>query len=202
MRFCWIFPAQRENGRGERGLHMPEKERLVLPVRRARADDFAGLKTLYQEVAKTVGAILRTPNEITDDYIRRILDASLARGLILVAHEESDPQRLLASIHAYRPEPKAFSHVLSNLTIVVHPLFQGKGVGRLVFSNFLDAIKNEFPTIYRVELLALESYLRGLLLYETLGFVREGRLESRVRGITGEYEAEILMAWFNPECKV
>jgi ribosomal protein S18 acetylase RimI-like enzyme len=174
-------------------------DKIAVSTRKATTDDFKGVGEVYRAVAKTVGGIARTEAEITDEYVRSIIDSSLKKGMMIVA--EARGGKLCGIIHAYKPGLAAFSHVFSDLTIAVHPKFQGKGVGRLIFSAFLEEIKQRRPDILRVELIVRESNLRGLLLYETLGFAREGRLENRIKSVTGEYEADISMAWFNPNFK-
>jgi ribosomal protein S18 acetylase RimI-like enzyme len=147
-------------------------EKVDVSTRKATTDDFKGVGELYRAVAKTVGGIARNESEITDEYVRSIIDSSLKKGMMIVA--EARGGKLCGVVHAYKPGIAAFSHVFSDLTIAVHPKFQGKGVGRMIFSAFLDEIKQRRPDILRVELIVRESNLRGLLLYETLGFVREG----------------------------
>jgi len=170
-------------------------------VRKGKASDVKGLYELYRDVSKIPGGIARTRAEITESYIEHFLQTALKRGLIIVAQEEGKGGKLRGAIHAYRPNPKAFSHVLSSLTIVVHPDTQGHGVGRQIFSEFLDTVKKSNRDILRVELFVRESNLRGILLYETLGFVREGRMENRMKRIGGGHEADIYMAWSNPKFK-
>jgi len=177
---------------------MSEPTKLIL--RKARASDAAGLEKLYRVVAGVPGGIARTPREVGPEYISAFLNASLKNGLIVVA-ENAKAGILCGSIHAYRPDPAAFSHILSSLTIVVHPDYQGQGVGRQLFSYFLETIQKAHRDILRIELLVRESNLRGILLYETLGFVREGRLEHRIQRVGGGYEADISMAWLNPRFK-
>jgi ribosomal protein S18 acetylase RimI-like enzyme len=174
------------------------QEPTLVLTRRATKDDSAALLELYKQVSRTVGGIARAQNEISTDFIDSTLSTSLERGLMMVAHAEGDAKHLFGAIHASRPGIKAFSHMLGDLTIVVHPDHQGQGIGRKVFTAFLEEIKESMKGIYRVELIVRESNLRGVLLYETLGFVREGRLENRIQSVTGGYEADIIMAWFNP----
>ena len=53
----------------------------------------------------------------------------------------------------------------------------------------------------RVELISRESNLKAISLYESLGFTREGKLDRRIRNNKNELEADIPMAWFNPNFK-
>ncbi|HYG76583.1 MAG TPA: GNAT family N-acetyltransferase [Planctomycetota bacterium] len=172
---------------------------VSLEVRSATLKDVKGVLELYRAVAKNPGGIARDKKEISEGYIKHLVEASLKRGLMIVAQETGRGKKIRGSIHAYRPNPLAFRHMLSSLTIVIHPDFQGQGVGRQVFSHFLETIQKEHPDVLRVELIVRESNLRGILLYETLGFLREGRMENRIRSATGGFEADIAMAWFNPK---
>jgi putative acetyltransferase len=91
--------------------------------------------------------------------------------------------------------------VLSELTIAVDPDYQGKGLGRMIFTHLLDYITNKRSDVMRVELISSESNLKAISLYESLGFSREGKLERRIRNNKNELEADIPMAWFNPNFK-
>jgi putative acetyltransferase len=146
-------------------------------------------------VATQKGGIAREFDEITDDYIKKNLDNALANGKIVVAEVNG---QLVGSLHGYKPEPKVFHHVLSDLTIAVHPDFQGKSIGKQLFSSFLTSVKNTLSSIARVELFVRESNTRAINLYKSLGFVQEGKLAKRIKAVNGTLEADIQMAWFNP----
>ncbi|MBR7746328.1 GNAT family N-acetyltransferase [Undibacterium baiyunense] len=165
------------------------KTYIVTP---ASKQDFAGIKALYQNVARQGGGIARTEEEITDDYIHHNLENALARGISYLA---KSGEQIVGEIHAYRPVPALFAHVLSDLTIAVHPDFQGCGVGRAIFSALLDEVKTKHSHILRVELFVRESNLKAQEFYQSLGFHIEGHFQQRVRRLDGELEADIPMAW-------
>ena len=167
-------------------------------IRTADIDDFSKIKILYKEVAKHHGGIARQEHEITEDYIENFLKKSLASGLIIVAENPEDPEQLVAEIHAYKAGIGVFNHVLGELTLVVHPAFQSKKIGRTIFTIFLEEIGRNRPDVGRVELIARESNLKAIALYESLGFSIEGRLEMRIKTHEGNYEADIPMGWQNP----
>lgn len=158
----------------------------------ASTEDFAGIKALYRSVARQGAGIARTEEEITDDYIRHNLENALTRGISYLA---KSGDLVVGEIHAYRPVPALFAHVLSDLTIAVHPDFQGCGVGRAIFSALLDEVKAKHPQILRVELFVRESNLKAQTFYQSLGFHIEGRFQQRVRRLDGALEADIPMAW-------
>jgi len=74
-------------------------------------------------------------------------------------------------------------------------------VGRMIFTHLQDLIINDRPDILRVELISRETNLKAISFYESLGFKREGKLEKRISYIENEFEADIPMAWFNPNFK-
>jgi ribosomal protein S18 acetylase RimI-like enzyme len=166
--------------------------------RTADIDDFKKIKNLYKEVARHEGGIARLENEITDDYILNFIKKSLATGLIIVAEHPDDPEQLIAEVHAYKAGIKTFDHVLSELTIVVHPAFHSKKIGRTIFTIFLEDIGLNRPDVGKVELIARESNKKAIALYQSLGFSVEGRFEMRIKTEQGTYEADIPMGWQNP----
>lgn len=166
--------------------------------RTATIGDLDRLMKLYQAVARTEGGIARLEHEITPDYISGFLEKSLATGLIIVGENPDDENELVAEIHAYKAGLKVFDHVLGDLTIVVHPDFQGKKLGRTILTIFLEEIGRNRPDVGRVELIARESNEKAITLYQSLGFLIEGRLEMRIRTPDRHYEADIPMGWQNP----
>jgi ribosomal protein S18 acetylase RimI-like enzyme len=154
--------------------------------------DLKNILLLYQSVAKVVGGLARTQNEITEEYVRHNLLTSRERGLSFIARIDKN---IAGEIHCYRPFPKVFSHVLSDLTIAVHPHYQKQGVGRALFTRLLNDVKAHHPDILRIELIARESNQRAIQFYQTLGFMIEGRMVNRIRSVDGSFEADIPMAW-------
>lgn len=166
--------------------------------RTATLEDLSELLKLYKAVAKLEGGIARLEHEITEAYIKNFLSKSIDSGLIIVAEHPDNPNELVSEIHAYSLGIQVFNHVLSELTVVVHPDFQRKKIGRTIFTIFLEEVARNYPQIGRVELIARESNERAINFYQSLGFRIEGRLEMRIKTTTGLYEADIPMGWQNP----
>ena len=164
----------------------------------ADVDDLDSLITLYQAVARTENGIARLESEITKEYVKDFLINSLATGLIIVGENPDNETELIASVHAYKKGIRVFDHVLGDLTLVVHPQFQGKKIGRTIFTIFLEEIGRNRPDIGKVELITRESNTKAIALYQSLGFLVEGRLEMRIKTTQGAYEADIPMGWRNP----
>lgn len=169
--------------------------------RQASINDKKHIWDLYKKVSPNVGGLARSYEEITEDYINNILAKSLDGGIQLVIPNPANEESVIAEIHCSKFEPKVFGHILSDLTIVVDPVFQGKGIGKMIFKTLLDTVANERRDILRIELIARESNKRAIQFYEQIGFIVEGRFERRIRSASGEFEADIPMVWFNPNYK-
>lgn len=162
--------------------------------RLAKIEDFENIWKLYQKTAQNLGGLARTAAEVTPQYIAQLMHKSANFGFQWVI-ENLENGVIIAEIHAYKLEPNTFSHVLSNLTICVHPDYQGQGLGKMIFSCLLNHIQQYCPDILRVELIARESNQKAIAMYQKLGFVIEGRFEKRIRAANGGFEADIPMAW-------
>ena len=166
--------------------------------RTATPEDLDAIVKLYKTVAQTEGGIARLEDEVTSDYVRNFLQKSLESGLIVVGEHPDNADDLVAEIHAYKAGIQVFDHVLGELTIVVHPDFRGKKVGRTILTIFLEEVGRNRPDVGKVELIARESNQKAIALYQSMGFLIEGRLEMRIRTTDRRYEADIPMGWQNP----
>lgn len=166
--------------------------------RTADVDDLHRLVKLYKAVAHVEGGIARLEHEVTEEYVKNFIQKSLATGLIIVGENPDDPEELVAEIHGYKAGIKVFDHVLGDVTILVHPKFQGKKIGRTILTIFLEEIARNRVDIGKVELIAREGNKKAIDLYQSLGFRVEGRLEMRIKTHHHTYEADIPMGWQNP----
>ncbi len=170
-------------------------------ARFAHSFDEKSIMQLYQAVAAQGGGIAREADEITAGYVAGNLEKATDNGVCLVVDHPGQPDAVIAEVHCYKLTPRVFSRVLSELTAVVHPDFQGRGLGKLLFTALLAHVEANRHDILRVELIARESNQKAIALYGQLGFVAEGRLAQRINGKTGAMEADIPMAWFNKNFK-
>jgi len=167
--------------------------------RTADESDIPRLVKLYKAVARIPGYLARLEQEITEEYVSDFVHKSLKAGLIIVGENEINPDELIAEVHGYKPGLEVFNHVIGDVTFLVHPDHQGKGIGRTIFTIFLDEIANNHPDVGKIELYTGESNARAIALYQSLGFMIEGRMEMRFRNPqTGNYEADIPLGWVNP----
>ena len=168
---------------------------MSIKIRKCRPEYWEEILRLYQKVAAIPGGLARTSAEISGGYVKDFQRKAKETGLSMIALSGMD---IVAEIHAHKLQPRVFSHVLSELTIAVHPDFQGKGVGKALFSAFLEEVATSRPDILRVELISRESNSKAIRFYESLGFKQEGRFELRIDRGDGTFEADIPMAWINP----
>jgi ribosomal protein S18 acetylase RimI-like enzyme len=167
-------------------------------IRTAIPEDANRIKALYKEVIQRGGGLARSEEEVTDEYVNHFIEEGLKDGLIIVAEHPDNPEQLIGEVHAYPPSVKTFRHVLSDFTIAVHPQFQGKKVGRTLFTIFLEEVGKNRTDIGKVELFVRESNSKAIQLYQSMGFLIEGRLEMRIKTKEGLFEADIAMGWQNP----
>ena len=159
-------------------------------IRPATITDLHLVKNLYLTVSQNPGGLARTADEITSEHIDTFTTKALKTGFQFVA-ENLEKGKLVAEIHCYKPGPKVFDHILSELTIAVHPEFQSKGIGRLLFDTLLKEIEERRKDILRVELIARESNKKAISFYQSLGFEIEGKLLNRIKAETHQFEADI-----------
>ncbi len=137
-------------------------------IRYATLDDLEAIRALYHAVTLQGTGIARRTEEVTDQYVRFAIKKVLNGSNILVAQEAVNGL-LVAEIHTSRMEPMVFSHVLSDLTVVVHPAFQEHGIGGQLFETLLKEVELRHPQILRIELVARKA-MNGLCAF-TSGWV-------------------------------
>ena len=137
------------------------------------------------------GGLGRLPEEMDLPWIKETLKDAIEDGLAIGAW---DGLQLIGLIKASRMPSVQFQHVLSDLTVAVHPSFQGRGIAGRLFAEAIGEAANLQPRVHRIELVVREGLKHAIHLYERLGFRQEGRFESRFRLSDGTYEADLPMA--------
>jgi putative acetyltransferase len=163
-------------------------------VNSASVDDVSGIFELYLKVAAIEGGLARVASEVSTEYVSNFVGKSVENGVILIARD-TVTNKIIGEIHGYSLGIKVFAHIIGEVTILVHPDYQGFGVGRALFTDFMRCIEKERPDILRVELIARESNTKAIRFYEKMGFRVEGRFENRIASVNGGFEADIPMAW-------
>ncbi len=167
-------------------------------IQKSSSADIKAVLDLYTEVVRHSGGIIRIEEEVTSDYVRSFLQKSIQSGIAYHIADPAKAQSIIAEIHAYKPGLSAFRHILADLTIVVHPDFQGKGLGKQLFLAFLEEVQTKFTEVLRVELFVREQNTSAIRFYRKMGFIEEGRLKHKILNLDGSLETPLEMTWFNP----
>lgn len=167
-------------------------------IRKSSPADSEAVLALYKEVVRRSGGIIRIEKEVTDEYVQSFLEKSLNSGIAFHIPHPNQDHSIIAEVHAYKAGLSAFRHILTDLTIVVHPDFQGQGLGKQIFIAFLEEVKAKFPEVLRVELFVREQNTGAIHFYKKMGFLEEGRLKDKILNVDGSLETPIEMTWFNP----
>ncbi len=167
-------------------------------TRPAILSDIQNILQLYKKVRQQTNGIICIPDEITVEYIQDFVTKCTANGLILVVPHPTHTDQIIAEIHAYYQNIFVFRHILTDLTILVDPKFQGQKIGKLLFTKFLETIKADYSHILRVELFVKENNTNANQFYKKLGFIEEGKHQQRIKNLDHSLETPIHMAWFNP----
>src|SRR5579872_4226425 len=165
-------------------------------IREARREDASLLAAAERAIVGVPGKLASTPDEIDDDAVRKkILDLEdRSRGIYLVAeragtvvgHALLEPLSLAATSHVVR------------LTIAVHEGHQRQGVGRVLMNELLRWARSN-PRVEKIELQVRSSNERAMALYQSLGFVEEGRKTRRLKIAPNQYLDDVYMAlWVGP----
>ncbi|MEJ0026967.1 MAG: GNAT family N-acetyltransferase [Rhizomicrobium sp.] len=123
------------------------------------ADATDKVVALYRAAAGG-GGLARAPDEIDEAYVGKFLEAASRDGIGRAVFARDGT--LIGEIHAQRMTPRQFRHVLTDLTVAVHPDWQGKGLGSLLFAQLIAAARETVPPITRIELFAREGNMGAI----------------------------------------
>ena len=161
-----------------------------IEIRPTTPADAPAILMVHLAAASRGGGLAREPDEMDLAGIEASLARPFQNGVALIAWIDGRPA---GEIHASRLGPRQFAHNLTDLTVAVHPDFQGRGVGAALFEALFVEAGKLTPAIERVELLCREGNAGALRLYQCLGFVIEGRFPRRVRLSDGTIEDDLAM---------
>jgi len=105
----------------------------VPTLRLATRDDIEAVVALHQAAAAKPDGLARRPDEVTRDYVEHALTAPGAVSIVAVGPDGS----IWGEIHGRRESVALFAHVLSSLTVAVHPDRQGLGIGSSLFEALI-----------------------------------------------------------------
>ena len=152
---------------------VPKRRKLApikLIVRAATSDDAAGFATVFSSRSAAAGT-LQHPYTSSDIWQARLASNTTTRQATFVALVNGKHVGN-AGVHPVSDNPRQ-QHVCGLGLGVIEP-YQGRGVGRALMEACLD-YADHWANYPRVELSVHADNVRAVKLYESLGFVVEGR---------------------------
>ncbi|MFI5288177.1 MAG: GNAT family N-acetyltransferase [Polyangia bacterium] len=166
-------------------------------VRPARPSDAALLARAERAIAGRPGFLISQPHELVEErFAEKIAALSRAdNGCYLVAEADGAPIG-----HALLdPLPLAAVRHVTQLTVVAHPGWQGRGVGTALLAALI-AWARQAPPVEKIELQVRATNTVAQALYRKLGFVDEGRRARRLKLGDGDYLDDLSMGlWVGPK---
>lgn len=166
-----------------------------MKIRKTTTHDRIPVAKIYRSVSGETETIVRRSHEITETYIFSLLNRPEDQIVSLVA--ENEDRELMGVVHACKDGLESYDHILSDLTIIVRPEYQGSGVARALGEAILSYVASERPDVWRLEMEARKGKTR-MDLFLRAGFQLEGEIKNRIRNIDGSFADSVLLVWFNP----
>ncbi|MCC6751872.1 MAG: GNAT family N-acetyltransferase [Deltaproteobacteria bacterium] len=167
--------------------------RPLVTLRSARVEDAGILAQAERLIAATPGFLVSQPSELTDErFAQKIAVLSGAdNGRYLVAETEGE----IVGHGMLDPLPLAAVRHVAHLTLVVHPGWQRRGIGRSLLAGLIEWAKAA-PAVEKIELNVRSSNTPAQALYLSMGFTEMGRWRRRVKIAPGHYLDDVAMELF------
>ncbi len=172
-------------------LELAAKDGASLILRELREDDAQAVLDCLREVLAEGRFTVSLPEELPTDpeEERRWIAAGQAKGALLLCAEV---EGAFGGTLTLEPLSQARMGHVSTLGISLAMEFRGRGVGRALMVAALDWARSA-PHVDKVELNCMADNEVGIALYESLGFVREGRRTRSIQRKKHEYVDDVLM---------
>ncbi len=162
--------------------------------RRIEINDEEKIFRLYKKSSEVKEGLARAPEEITNKYIKEYISNTINKGLGIIILDENQVE--VAVLLSYKNEPKTFTPTIGNMSLAVNPDFIGYGVGKKIFTYYINEITNNFPEIQRIELNVRQTNQRAIDIYKSVGFVVEGVMKNRLLDSNSKLSDDTFMAWY------
>ena len=169
---------------------MNNQKNLNYKIRPGTQTDIQSIENLFEHITAQRNKQLEIPEQLTHDHVAFVVNSALQNGLIFVAE---DTNQIIGSVLAYAEKAEDIDHILSELSIAVHPEHQRQGIGRALMCHLLHEVQAKHQNIMCVELTVRTSNVHALQLYQSLGFKKEAGQQE-----TDSADPDILMVWDNP----
>ena len=159
-------------------------------IRLATPQDAPILASTERLITKTPGFLVSRPHELKDESFKSMIErlSEIENGIYIVAEENGN----IAGHAMLNPFPlESLAHVV-HLTIVVHPDYQEKGIGKKLLSHLVEWAKDS-NNVEKIELHVRSSNERAQNLYKKFGFTQEGIWSRRLKISDNEYLDDICM---------
>lgn len=155
---------------------------MVITIRKARPQDAPLLAETEKIIAEEPGFLCSNPEELDPKIFRQTIEqlGTGEQGVYFVAEEQ---EKIAGHGYLLKLPLKNLSHV-AQLTIALHPDWQGKGVGMLLMEALITWAEHD-PTLEKIELNVRATNIRALKLYKKWGFRLEGFLTRHLKTKSG-----------------
>jgi len=169
-----------------------DREGTRVHIRRVERAEIPALLSLDQAIVREGRGVVLHPDEVceasTEANFDRLERAGEEDAALLGAFVGF---RLVANAEVCRMDLMSIQHA-GELTIGVHPKWQGRGIGRLMLTAALEW--SDSVGIERLELTVLADNHRAIQMYQSAGFVHEGTRRGAFRFEDGRIVDDLIMA--------
>ncbi|CRX38208.1 GNAT family N-acetyltransferase [Estrella lausannensis] len=155
---------------------------MAINIRRARPHDAPSLAETERTIAADPGYLCSIPAELDPQKFRETIERleSGEQGVYLIAE---DQEKIAGHGYLLKHPLKNLSHV-AELTIALHPDWQGKGIGMLLMQALIEWAEKD-PNLEKIELNVRATNTRAIQLYKKWGFRVEGYLTRHLKTVSG-----------------
>ncbi|MFA9555884.1 N-acetyltransferase family protein [Evansella sp. AB-rgal1] len=163
------------------------KQKNTIIIRTGDMNDALGMHELTKDVLREEKGLVMTIHDFTmtveDQRIKNDWYVQLPKTLTLLAED----QKKIIGILTIEPEPFIKTAHRGNLGIIIHKDYRSEGVGNALMETALQWVKSS-KMYDKIQLEVLESNIRGIALYEKLGFKIEGIIKNALKHANNSYE--------------
>lgn len=166
-------------------------------IRPARMEDAEGLAACNRAVVaagvgmtRELSQCANTPEEAREQAREFVELAETSAGVALVAEVAGE----IAGAGMIRRQPRKRIRHVGHIGIGITPAYQGLGLGRAIMEGLIAwARAQPGNAVSRVDLFVFADNTKAIRLYESLGFVEEGRRRRAVRYEDGRETDDLIM---------